>query len=131
MSDPIKNYGNNREFYDLLRAVNPHLPVPEVVSPVDLQVILGDNVIARVRLEVFITLPDLDKIWEVTSRKDEDLIEAAIDRDAFTHGVMNMTGRYTWACGCVTITPPSAPGPSEMHVHAFTCKFHTPIKESS
>lgn len=77
MSDPIKNFGNVKPFYELLRDVNPHLPDPELVTTDTITLTAGPNELAALNLTVFITLPDLERINEsLHVQNDADDFEA-------------------------------------------------------
>lgn len=87
VKDPIKNFGNAKPFYELLRDVNPHLPDPELVTMDTITLTAGPNELAALNLTVFITLPDMDKLVELAQENFpmltvDELVEEAREFDA-------------------------------------------------
>lgn len=128
---PIKDFGNQAAYWELMRSVNPHLPKAEFVTTDEVVLRAGPEQMATLTFTTFITLPDLDKLYAVLNEAEQVDVEHAMDTLSATYvDPRVLEQRFHWPCGCVTITPAGAIGPSEMHVHAYTCRFHTPIKEN-
>jgi hypothetical protein len=79
VSDWRQNFGNTKEFYELLRSLNPHLPRGEDVVRGSLNVQCGIDEVPMVTLSIFITLPDMDKLDALREASDTEVVHEFLE----------------------------------------------------